>query len=255
MPGFAFIVFVFYDHGMQVLAEHRIEIEGQSILVKRADHSNLPYKMYEDVRRYATTPIEVDQLVLQPENEASPKNIVNVLNEDCVFNILARLTLLDLYSIAKTCKRLNGVAKRVFERKFKNETINLSELKRNSRTMLHIRDFVNNFGSSIKSINLCSEIEDGEFDDVIGLLNQQCKNVESLTLKLSLNGTLMEHFVIDDYIEMFGRLTKLSIGFCTGFPLNRLLAACSRLEKLVVCSEADMSLDLRRVSMPSLVEH
>lgn len=75
MPGFAFIVFTFYDHVMQVLAEHRIEIEGQSILVKRADHSNLPHKMYKELREYANfqiTPTEVDQLLLQPEDEASP---------------------------------------------------------------------------------------------------------------------------------------------------------------------------------------
>lgn len=176
---------------------------------------------------------------------------MNFLNEDCVCNILARLTLLDLCSIAKTCKRLNGIAKRVFERKFKKETINLSKLKRNGETMMHIRDLLNNFSSSITSINLCSKIEDGEFNDVVGLLNQQCKNIESLTL----NGESIEHFVIDNYIEMFGRLTELNIWFCTGFfPLNRLLAACYRLEKLFVNSEADLNLDLKRVSMPNLVE-
>lgn len=250
IPGFAFIVFRYYDKVVKVLAEPRIEIEGHNILAKRADHRNLPYKMYEHVRQYATdppmTPFEVDQLLLQPEDEASPQNIVNVLNEDCVCKILVRLSLLDLCNIAKTCKQLNAIAKTVFERKYKKKTIDLSDLKQNGETMVHIRYYLNNFGSSVTSIDLYEKIEDGANSDVVELLDNQCKNLESL----SLDGCLMEHFVIDNYMVMFGRLKKLCVrpGL---LPLNRLLAACSQLERLNVY--LDINSDLKDVSLPNLV--
>lgn len=250
IPGFAFIMFGYDVHQKQVLAEQRNEIAGHSILVKRADYNNLPYKMYKRVRNHMN-PIEVYHLLLQSEDEASPKNILNALKEDYVCEILVRLSLLDLCNVSKTCVRLNGIAKTVFERKYKNKTIALKDLKRNGETMtmMQVQYFLNNFGSSITSISLCENIEDGVLSDVVGLLDKQCKNITSLTL----DGELMEHFVIDNDMEMFGRLKELCI--CPGFiPFNRLLLACSQLEKLYISTDNNFVLDLIGVSLPNLIE-
>lgn len=104
---------------MQVLAEQRVEIEGRSIPVIQSNR-------FRNTKT-APAPIKVNQLLLQPsDDQASPRNILNILNEDCIRKILERLILPDLCSVAKTCRKLNGIAKIVFDHKHKNRTIDLN---------------------------------------------------------------------------------------------------------------------------------
>lgn len=245
IPGFAFIMCDDND----VMRQHPVIIDGHSILATRADKSNLPYQMYSSCMNDETSD-GVNQLLLQPEGEeASPKNILNALNEDCVCNILMRLSLVDLCSISKTCCRLNAIARKVFERKYKKKTIALSELEQKGETMTTIRYFLSNFGSSITSIQLLTKIEDVVYNDVVGLVAKECKNMTLLVL----NGKFMENFVITNYVEMFGRLKELH--FILGFvPLNQLLAVCPQLEKLDAGCDEDLDLDLKNVSLPNLIE-
>lgn len=245
IPGYAFIMFVYEDDYEQVLASQNIEIEGVTIPAKRADYSNLPYKMYERLQEAFPMNHQVNRVLLQPEDEASPKNIVLLLNEDCLHEIFVRVSLVDLYCVAKTCRRFNEIAKTVFDRKYK--TIELTGLP----MMIQIRDFLNNFGPSITSFNLYSyrDREEISFNEVVGLLDKNCKNIVSLRL----HGELMENFVIENHIEMFGRLKKLYV--CIGFlPLNRLLAACPQLESLTITSYKDpYNVALEGVSLPQLI--
>lgn len=249
IPGFAFIIVDVWDgyHNQvkKVLAENRIEIEGHSIAIKRADTSNLPYEMYKNIPRNRQTSVEVNQT--QPE--ASSNTLLKDGNEDCICKILQLLSLADLCSVSKTCVRLNGISKIVFERKYKTKSIVWSDLKRNGETMTQIRYFLNNFGSSVTSINLREEIKDGTYSHVLGVLDQQCKKITTLVL----DGKLMKNVVIDNYIEMFGRLKTLYIRLGS-LPLSRLLAACPQLEKLVISSDDDVDLDLKIVTLPNLVE-
>lgn len=255
IPGFAFIKFDWYINQYihdQILAVHHIEIEGNSIPVKRADYSSLPCIMYEHVQNSdPMTPKQVDQLLLQPdEDEASPKNIVRLLNDDCVREILVRLSLLDIYNVAKTCRRFNGIAKTVFEQKYKSKTFTLSDLKRDDEaiTKERVRHFLNNFGSSVTSFSLC-EKNKVISHNVVRLLDKYCKNIESLYLA----GCSMKNLAIDKHIDMFGKLKKLSV--CPSkIPLIRLLAACAQLEKLTIDDVIafDMMV-LKDISLPHLV--
>lgn len=248
IPGFAFIVCSDND----VMRQRPFIIDGHRILATRADISNLPYQMYNSWRylQHHETSDGVNQLLLQPESEeTSPKNLLNALNEDCVCTILMRLTLVDLCSIAKTCRRLNKIARAVFERKYKNKTISLGELVQNGGTMTTIRYFLNNFGSSIESISLLTNIEDVVYNDVVGLVAKECKDMTALVL----NGKFMENFVIANHVDMFGRLKEFH--FILGFvPLNQLLAVCPQLELLDVATDEDLDLDLKNVSLPNLIE-
>lgn len=250
IPGFAFILFTDHEVGIEMLAGHRLEIENHSIQAKQAEYNHLPSEMYQHIRKYMAAPIvpiKIDQLLLQPQVEQSPRNILNALNDHCLCEILLRLGLLDLCRVAKTCKRLNQIAKTVFESKYKNQDISLSDLKEEGETPTHVENFLMNFGSSITSINL----EIGRFDDVrhaiVGLVDQHCKNIKSFRFA----GSLMADVNTDDHKEMFGRLeTVIIIGGFLG--VNQFLNACPQL-KVVRAMMIDC-LDLRRISLPRLVE-
>lgn len=248
IPGFAFIMLDYfnydYDQVKKVLAENRIEIEGHSIPVKQADPSNLPYEMYKRIDDNCRTPVEVNQT----QTEASSNTLLKDVNEDCICKILQLLSLEDLCSVSKTCVLLNGISKTVFERKYRTKNIVVRDLKGNGEMMTQIRYFLNNFGSSATSINLSGEIQDCLHSDVLGVLDQQCKKIRTLVLDMD----LMENVVIDNYIEMFGRLKELYI-HSDSLPLNRLLAACTQLEKLVVTSYDNIDLDFINVTLPNLV--
>lgn len=242
IPGFAFIEVV-DRHARKLLISDGIEIDGHSIPVKRADCNNLPDKMYECVRKEVTSATIIE--VNQSEAEASQKNFLQVLNEDCIGKLLKLIGLIDLCSVAKTCKQLNGMAKTVFEQKYKKKTIDLNVFKRKEE----IQYFLDNFGSTITSISLCKKIKDAAPNDVVELLEKQCKKVTSLTLR----GESMDNRVIKNCTEMFGRLTALNV-VPGSLPLNRLLAACPQLEKLMVYSVEDCDFNLKGVSLPKLAQ-
>lgn len=257
IPSYAFILFKYEDHYEQVLAADAFEIDGHTVLAKQADYNLIPYDMCRLVRR--TPPMTrpyVYRLLLQPEDEASPKNIVFALNEDCIHEIWTHLPLLDLYNVAKTCRRFNDIAKIVFHKKYRNKLINLSDLKRYNEKMttMRMQQVLTNFGSSITSFGVFEKYEQLSNNDIVGLLDKYCKNIKLLSLR----GESIENFVIDDQIELFGRLKKLSIKVSLGsFSLNRLLAACDQLESLTIFpGDKHVNFDFTNVSLtlPHLVE-
>lgn len=126
--------------------------------------------------------------------------------------------------------------------------IDLGDMIQNGETMTRIEYLLDNFGSSIVSINLGNGFGDGvKIGDIVGLIDQHCKNIK----QLSLHGRTIENVRSDNYSELFGRLEALNIvgGF---LGVNQFLAACSQLKVL----EAMMvdCLDLTHVSLPRLVE-
>lgn len=206
--------------------------------------------MYKHIRTLMAAPMttpQIDQLLLQPEVEESPRNILNALNDHCLCKILVRLSLFDLCSIAKTCKRLNQIAKTVFESKYKNKSIRLHDVTAiGGETMANIAYFLSNFGSSITSIHLDDGL--GEGDVIVGLVDQHCKTIRSLRVDGELMGNVTEN---NYHTELFGRLETVNIvgGF---LGVNQFLNACPQL-KVLQAMMIDC-LDFRRVSLPYLIE-
>lgn len=163
-------------------------------------------------------------MLFQPEVDESPKNILNALNEYCLREILVRLGLIDLCSVAKTCKSLHQIVEKVFESKYKNKCIDLCDLVQNGKTTL-VEYLLGNFGSSITSINLDDGL--GVQCDAVVQCDQHCKNIKSLCFY----GHVMKNVTINNYSEMLGRLETLHIigGF---LGVNRLLKFCSQLKVL-----------------------
>lgn len=253
IPGFAFIRFIEDEIGIQILTEHqanhRIEIENHSIQIKRADYTIVPYEMFNYIHKTVTTPIEIDKLLLQPEAEKSPKNILNLLNDDCFCSILTRLSLSDLFSVSKTCKRLHQISKSVFQLKYKKQHIALCDLVQNGNSIADIEYLISNFGSSITSIGgngLNDRLCDGDGNKIIGLIDQHCKNLKSL----SIDASLMRNVPIANFRQMYGRLEALVIdGFFCGA-----IVVLNYCHKLKVLQWNGNALDLRLVSLPRLLE-
>lgn len=140
IPGFAFILFDDDKVGVDMLSKHRIEIKNDDIELKRADYNNLPYEMYKVVRKSMTAPrpIVINQLLLQPEVQESPKNILNSLNDHCLREIMVRLSFFDICNVSKTCETLNQIAEEVVASKYKEHAIPLRDDRiSNKKTMTH----------------------------------------------------------------------------------------------------------------------
>lgn len=227
-------------------SNHRIEIENQSFEIKRCDYNHLPYDMLRFIRKSLTTPMapfQIDRLLLQPDVEKTPTDILNI-EDNCLCEILKRLSLLDLLTVSKTCKQLCQIAKTVFELKYKKKHIKLRDLKQNGEAMTNIEHLLNNFGSSISSLGLDDGIGDG--NKIFGLIGQHCGNLKTL----SVDGILMRKVNIGHHSQVYGRLETL--GIVGGFlAVNEVLAACHQLKELdgmmIDC------LDLTHVPLPSLV--
>lgn len=249
--GFAFIRFIDDAVGMQVLAKYeanRLEIDNRSVQIKRGDFNNLPYGMLECIRESIETPMapfEIDQLLLQPEIEKSPKNILNALNDHCLCEILGRLSLLDLLRVSKACKRLGQIATKVFELKYKNKRINLDDLVENGEAMTNIEYLLKKFGSSISSIGINEDIGNG--NNIFGLIDKHCKNMKSLLI----DGVWMRSVNVKNYSQLYGRLESLIVigGF---LGVNSVLHSCNQLKEfqamMIDC------LDLTHISLPCLVD-
>lgn len=75
-----------------------------------------------------------------PEND-SPSNILNILNDDCLMEVFARLSPEDLCAVADTCTRFRENAKKIFP----NSVPKLEE-EFDWLTFPLIESFLRNFG-------------------------------------------------------------------------------------------------------------
>lgn len=238
ITGFGFIRFFDDEFGAELLTESEIEIESQIIQIKPADRNHVPYYMWKHIRS-STSPFYIRKLFFQLEFEASPGNILTALNDNCLCEILARLSFLDLLSVSKTCERLNGIAKKVFKAKHKH--IVLKGISENGATMEYL---FKNFGSSIESIHLKNYYFVIKFD-IVGLIDKHCTNIKSLEFC----AFLIDKFT--NFTTLLGRLEKLHLQQVS-LVNNVWLNACSQLRVLdLLCVKY---VNLKHLSLPHLVE-
>lgn len=126
--------------------------------------------------------------LLQSPGENSPNHILNALNDDCLYVIFKKSTLLSLCSIANVCVRFSKIAQQVFASKYKHKTIGCSDLRWNcSINPLHIVTLLYKFGTFIESLVIHRRFFDFEryknvsyCSNFLKMINKYCPNLTSL---------------------------------------------------------------------------
>lgn len=158
----------------------------------------------------------INDLLLDPPDQTSEKNILNALNDNCLRRIFKKLNLLDISSVAVVCLRFNKIAKEFSASKYRDEKLNCNLFHSNYYTLATIEDCFRKFGSLFTSIS--TKYDDKDYKSVIllGMIDEYCKNIKEIEIEMD-----------TDYYSM------KNIRFLAGIGSdNELIPLLSRLEKL-----------------------
>lgn len=132
----------------------------------------------------------------------SPKNILNLLNDDCIQIILRKLTnIRDFFSASKTCRRFQENAKQCFPRNFKEIKINDHGWFIRALPTKHALSFLNIFGHLISSLDLFH-------NSMLKLTQQYCSKTLSKLDLCCINKKLFD-------LSMFQALEEVKIRCCS----------------------------------------
>lgn len=130
-----------------------------------------------------------DKLMVAPTAD-SPVDILNALNDVCLLQIFSELDAYDLYNVAKTCKRFNGIAKLAFESKYRQPNRSFMDDLRDERlewrklSLIEIESFLRTFASEIHAVDIKKDCNsDPNPEVVLRMLNAYCPKIESLNFR------------------------------------------------------------------------
>ncbi|XP_031638550.1 uncharacterized protein LOC116350768 [Contarinia nasturtii] len=205
------------------------------------------------------------ELLLQPPDQDSPKNILNALNDDCLREIMKKLHFTTLNSIVNVCLRFDRVGMEAFSNKYLHKKIDIFDLEYNRRpTMAQIEHFLIKFGSRISSLSILNSPSiashnEAERVSLFEMFCRYCKNLNSLELSLLYisNETLYENRPI------FEKLKNLRLYFAPSAILD-IISVCSKLETLEIHTFEEIDYDdvfkmklsvmPPKIGLPKLVE-
>lgn len=171
---------------------------------------------------------------LSPPDPESPQNILNTLNDDCLYEIFAKLEWYDLYATVDVCHRFRDIARQVASTK---RTIKITS--ENLEPMWRVERYLRMFGASIQRVNVDACQQDMI---VLFLISKFCANVDGLDI------SWIDKLVTNELDPLLKRLRKLCIGnTCT---VNEILHSDSQLESLEIKSSAKLPI----IHLPKLVE-
>lgn len=157
--------------------------------------------------------------------EIEPFTIFCDLNEDCIFNILEKISFKDLISAALTCRALKLIAERIFNKKYAQDRYDVSEFP---------NDVVRAFGAHIQNLTI-STLRCGKQE--ITEVHQLCTNLYSLKI----NFVHFEVFAVPFLPEMFSNLFELDINIIDSQSnlqysnyIEGVMRHCKQLRKLCV---------------------
>lgn len=131
----------------------------------------------------------------------SPKHILNALNDDCIQEILRKLTdPIDFLSAAETCRDFQVNALQCYPRNFKELSLSLENKSVGRYTafpLKHASNFLKNFGHLILYMELISDFEDGTIDMISKICGETLFSMyieipENTTVNL--NALTLSHF-------------------------------------------------------------
>lgn len=211
--GCAFIEFKESASASATIVKRQHKINGQIVKVEAAHHW------------------------LQPVIFKSPRNILQILNDDCLMEIFEYLSLDDLCFVADVCIRFKLIAQNVFPKRFaKVELLHMETWEENGTWMILTESLFRNFALYIKSFDL--NLYDLSEKNKILILKSFIKHFSNQNCVLK-KLTLREFNVIDEWVKqlqpVFERLNNLCLScgaICSG--ISRLVYGCRDLNKLAL---------------------
>lgn len=190
----------------------------------------------------------------KPPSKDSPKNILNVLNDDCIGLIFEKISnIRDFHSISKVCVRFAQIAGKIFPSKIKRRCVDFREYRTfnyEDLQMIQIENFLRDFGSSIESLEISEcyiQEAEGKSNTLLKIIHEYCKNLRKLDLHIS----GVDNQTVSEIQPLLSKLEYLYLGFVCGSdfgPFNDFISACTQLNTLILtgCQSSD------EFSMPNL---
>ncbi|XP_031630302.1 uncharacterized protein LOC116345232 [Contarinia nasturtii] len=186
-----------------------------------------------------------------PNNETQ-KNILNILNDDCLRMIFEKVVNIgDFHSIQKVCGRFEEIAKQIFPLKIKRCDVNIWDLKSFSK----IENFLCEFGSSVQSLQFREPNDMPAVTDIfLKIIHKYCNNL----IKFNLTISDISIGTINKINSLLSKLKNLDLRLVCGaeyIPLDEFISACSQLETLTVksCHQVFIT-ELPKITLSKLVE-
>ncbi|XP_031639214.1 uncharacterized protein LOC116351273 isoform X1 [Contarinia nasturtii] len=205
---YVIVEFITSQEAHAALLKRQITIRHHNIIVKPCEESNFVlHKKFCSTGADQTAKIE--DILLQPPDEESPKNILNALNDDCLYEVFKRMHPSNYVLIGNVCVRFDRILKEMIGRKYKNKMFHITDIQ--LFTLFQADDYLRYFGSSIYQAEV-------NFDKVkrstvikiymiLIMISEHCVNLRYFR---SINFPMDEQFV-NEIIPLFTRIEKLSI--------------------------------------------
>lgn len=144
----------------------------------REQHNRpIPYEMGPN--KPATSASFAKSLLIAPD-QSDCNHILNVLNDDCLYEVFKPLHLLDLCAVANVCVRFRHIAQSVFQLKYANFHFNLNRLRYSydSYVTLNQMDLcLRLFGEQITRMDVDCVLHE---DVILGMISEYCPNLKVL---------------------------------------------------------------------------
>lgn len=154
------------------------DIPNHSSYELREQHNRpIPYEM--SLNKAPTSVKFAKSLFGAPDHNDS-NNILNVLNDDCLYHVFKPLHLLDLCAVANVCNRFRHIAQSVFQSKYAKSNFNLNHLRYSydSYVTLNQMDLcLRLFGEQVTQMEVDCVLHE---DVILGMIAEYCPNLKML---------------------------------------------------------------------------
>lgn len=187
--------------------KRHIRIKSHTIIVQRLLRDTFLKKCYSDDIKG-----KINDILLQPPGEQSPKNILNILNDDCLYEIFKKIPSSNYGSIANVCVRFNRILSEMLSRKYKNSAFNISSIVYFELfTLSQAEDYLRNFGSLIYHAKIDGWVYKPPFiikiDLICRMISDHCENLRSFKIA----DFEMLNCMANELIPLFMRIEELVI--------------------------------------------
>lgn len=193
-------------------SKRHIQIGSHTIIVQRFDINTFLKRCYPDEVKG-----KINDILLQPPGEQSPKNILNILNDDCLYEIFKKIPSSNYGSIADVCVRFHRILSEMLSRKYSSSyllrrTFYISSIVYFELfTLSQAEDYLRNFGSLIYEADISGWMYKPPFitrtDLICKMISDHCENLRSFKI----TDFAMFNRMANELIPLFTRIEGLYI--------------------------------------------
>lgn len=163
--------------------------------------------------------VDVDNmLLLEPPLEESSKNILNILNDDCLYEVFKRIHPSSYYLIADVCLQFNRMITEMLAKKYKENIFDINDFE--FFTLPEADHYLRYFGSFIYQARVNEfELKRSSWFKmkiILKMISKHCVNLHYFHI---VNFGL-EKLDVDEMIPLFTRLTDLIIRKTDGYNVT-----------------------------------